>query len=158
MKLQALALRNDSIAQPSSAASADALVYPDKPDFQVARQTQSRIPTDNSEGEAISPQIPTARAGADGPKPVRGAKPQTGRKPDLVKDEAIKEIVLQVCGNKPWKDCFEDVCEALDKEKIPVVPGWLKHSEPVRTWTQAGYDIPRLVKKAIEYRLRQVES
>ena len=112
----------------SSAPPKDAL--PESTAPADAAETPSRLPE-------TSPLPPKRRN--PGPKP----EPEMNRKTA----ETVKEIVPE---GGDWRLKWEDVCEALDKNKVPVPSRWRKKRE-WQLW--ADCTERHLAVKAIEYRL-----
>ena len=94
----------------------------------------------------------TAQAeSADSAQPARVApnkKRKRGPRPDHETALRVAEIVARVAPDGEWRGRLDDVCEALDDEKIPIPARWRNS----RCW--ADYPEKPLLVKAVEYRLQ----
>lgn len=87
----------------------------------------------------------------DGERPSE-PRARPGPKTDIETARKVREIVKQVANGEPWKNKIDDVCEALDGEKIPRPKTWAKKG--MRDWCGASATGCELVKKAISHHLK----
>lgn len=80
------------------------------------------------------------------------SKQRPGPTPDVATAKQVAEIVRKVGEGQPWKDKLEDICEALDAEKIPCPKTWKKRE--TRSWTGAAATERQLAIKAIAHHLK----
>jgi hypothetical protein len=106
------------------------------------------------------------RASGDRTRRKANAAPQAGEqrrvrpgpKRVLASAGQVSVIVIKVAGSQLWKSKLEDICEALDDEKIPLPTTWPHRETPLTSWSDAWVCEPDLAKKAINYRLKIARS
>jgi len=85
-------------------------------------------------------------------------EPSSQRRGPKVKVEEHRKVAAIVTsyGNR-WKDAeaLLEICERLDREKVPSPNKWLSLSPPLRTWQKALSIDPDRVRKVIEYRSKK---
>jgi hypothetical protein len=82
-----------------------------------------------------------------------------GPKPDHTLAQRFAEAVRRVAPSGSWRNMLNEVCSALDEDKVPVPLTWRKRSPPIRNWedSSVGAESRDLARKAIAYRLRQAK-
>jgi hypothetical protein len=77
-----------------------------------------------------------------------------GPKPDYGTASGVAEIVARIAPDGDWRSKLDDICEALDDEKIPVPTTWRKNRQ-YECWSDC---LERSICiKAIEYRLEMAK-
>jgi hypothetical protein len=97
------------------------------------------------------PRMPDA-SGSDSTSQSR----KRGPKPDFDTAARIAEIVRSVAPKGDWQSKLDDVCEALDEEKIPPPATWPQDEPPCRNWS--GQIDRQKGIKAIKYRLQTAKK
>ena len=102
-----------------------------------------------------------ARAQTEGALPAKPlsitavpARAKPGPRQNREVAQRVREIVTKIAGADPWKDKLEDICEALDEERIACPATWRKREPPVRDWLDAAVTARGMAKQAIDYRLK----
>jgi hypothetical protein len=105
------------------------------------------------------PVITSAQAEPKATPKLAGQRPtKPGPRRDVDTARKVAEIVARVANGSPWKDCLENICEALDDELVPPPKPWRKRG--IRSWCDAldSADDRGLAKKAISHHLNQSSS
>ena len=92
---------------------------------------------------------------ANDPQPATGgtrSSRKRGPKPDLETASRVAEIVERVAPDGDWRSKLDDICDALDEEKIPFPAKW-RRDRHCRCWADCLNE-PPIVTKVIEYRLK----
>jgi len=97
--------------------------------------------------EPALPLIPPSITAA----PTR-AKP--GPKQGRVVAQRVQEVVTKIAGSETWKAKLDDICEALDEERIACPTTWRRREPPLTDWLDAAATERELAKKAIAHRLK----
>jgi hypothetical protein len=79
------------------------------------------------------------------------SKHRPGPARDVATAKRVAEIVRRVTHGQPWKGELDDICEALDEEKIPCPKTWKKRE--IRSWAGATATDRQLAIKAIDHHL-----
>jgi hypothetical protein len=141
--------------------------------LQAARTTLSLPAAPEVLTAAIPPQSATVPAAApiwnraprvvDAPVlalPIPQALPRKrGPKPDTENHSQVANVIRNYGETWTADDNLIEICEELDRRKVPVPKTWLMRKEgPARSWSRGRQNYPHLVIKAIKDRCKAVEE
>jgi hypothetical protein len=116
-------------------------VVPATPPVEKAASITRTRPADRGDQSARAEQI------------SRGERARPGPKPKTEIYNRVRKIVDTISG-ADWTNSLDEICEALDEEKVPIPSTWRVRSRSVHNWTDGLYEDREKVRKAIEYRLK----
>jgi len=85
-------------------------------------------------------------------------KAKPGPKRDVANARRVATIVERVAHGILSRDTLNDVCEALDNERVPCPRTWRKRESKIMTWDDAADDEPELAMKAIQHHLKNARK
>jgi hypothetical protein len=95
------------------------------------------------------------QAVVEGPrtKPAGDNRGKPGPKTGTEEGRLVAQIVARISDGRRWQDMLYEICEALDKEKVPCPKTW--RAKSINSWSEAAEttDQRELGKKAISHRL-----
>jgi hypothetical protein len=78
-----------------------------------------------------------------------------GPKPDAENHAKVASIIRAYGENWTSDDSLVEICDELDRQKVPVPKTWLMRPEgPARSWSRGRQNYPHLVIKAIKDRYK----
>ena len=120
------------------------------------RQTINLIPQGNAFVPAASMSKPIWNRTDVLPKTAHRKR---GPQPDRENHEKVASIIWAYGENWTTDDNLLEICEELDRQKVPVPKTWLTRKDGVsRTWSRGRHHYQHLVVKAIKDRLKAAES
>ena len=94
---------------------------------------------------------------SDGAEPKATATGlRRGPKPDYKNPQLVAEVVARLAPNGDLHEKLDAICEALDKEDIPVPKTWPRRVEPLMSWQDGALE-PPVAKQAIKDRLKRAK-
>jgi len=102
---------------------------------EMALLARSQLPLGKSDGPNPPLATPVSQTdkGPDGPRKKRGPKP------DYEIASRVAEIVKGIAPDGKWRPKLDEICEALDEQKLPMPKTW-KPKHGYLSWCEAGID------------------